>query len=106
MPHSAEAALPKVIPPRVFFSLRLTNGRRMFIINKRCPFQLESCPSGRRCSTRNAVRVKPPRVRIPNSPPEKNADLDTKVSVFSLPGKPYSTRLFIVSWMQTHPALL
>ena len=32
---------------------------------------MESCPSGRRCSTRNAVRVKPPRVRIPNSPPNK-----------------------------------
>ena len=65
--------------------------------------------SSKWCSTdktRNAVRVKPPRVRIPNSPPEKNADLDTKVSVFSLPGKPYRTRLFIVPWMQTHPALL
>ncbi len=30
----------------------------------------ESCPSGRRCSTRNAVSRKGPRVRIPNSPPE------------------------------------
>ena len=30
----------------------------------------ESCPSGRRCSSRNAVWVKPPRVRIPNSPPK------------------------------------
>ena len=36
---------------------------------------LESCPSGRRCSTRNAVRVKPPRVRIPNSPPIKSIPL-------------------------------
>ena len=32
---------------------------------------LESCPSGRRCSTRNAVWGNSPRVRIPNSPPEK-----------------------------------
>ena len=31
----------------------------------------ESCPSGRRCSTRNAVWGNSPRVRIPNSPPEK-----------------------------------
>ena len=31
----------------------------------------ESCPSGRRCSTRNAVWSDPPRVRIPNSPPKK-----------------------------------
>ena len=29
----------------------------------------ESCPSGRRCSTRNAVSRKASRVRIPNSPP-------------------------------------
>ena len=29
----------------------------------------ESCPSGRRCSTRNAVGRKASRVRIPNSPP-------------------------------------
>ena len=32
---------------------------------------MESCPSGRRCSTRNAVWGNSPRVRIPNSPPEK-----------------------------------
>ena len=32
---------------------------------------MESCPSGRRCSTRNAVCRNAPRVRIPNSPPEK-----------------------------------
>ena len=31
----------------------------------------ESCPSGRRCSTRNAVYRNVPRVRIPNSPPKK-----------------------------------
>lgn len=30
----------------------------------------ESCPSGRRCSTRNAVSRKASRVRIPNSPPK------------------------------------
>ena len=30
----------------------------------------ESCPSGRRCSTRNAVYRNVPRVRIPNSPPK------------------------------------
>ena len=30
---------------------------------------MESCPSGRRCSTRNAVDWKVSRVRIPNSPP-------------------------------------
>ena len=29
-----------------------------------------SCPSGRRCSTRNAVSRKASRVRIPNSPPK------------------------------------
>ena len=28
-----------------------------------------ACPSGRRCSTRNAVWCKPPRVRIPALPP-------------------------------------
>ncbi len=33
---------------------------------------MESCPSGRRCSTRNAVWGNSPRVRIPNSPPEKS----------------------------------
>ena len=32
----------------------------------------ESCPSGRRCSTRNAVYRNVPRVRIPNSPPKKS----------------------------------
>ena len=32
---------------------------------------MESCPSGRRCSTRNAVKSNLPRVRIPNSPPAK-----------------------------------
>lgn len=32
---------------------------------------MESCPSGRRCSTRNAVSRKASRVRIPNSPPKK-----------------------------------
>ena len=32
-------------------------------------FYPESCPSGRRCSTRNAVWGNSPRVRIPNSPP-------------------------------------
>lgn len=31
---------------------------------------MESCPSGRRCSTRNAVSRKASRVRIPNSPPK------------------------------------
>ena len=30
---------------------------------------MESCPSGRRCSTRNAVWGNSPRVRIPDSPP-------------------------------------
>ena len=46
---------------------------------------MESCPSGRRCSTRNAVRVKPPRVRIPNSPPYKrNPDKIGFVGIFSL----------------------
>ena len=33
---------------------------------------MESCPSGRRCSTRNAVSRKGPRVRIPNSPPSSS----------------------------------
>ena len=32
---------------------------------------MESCPSGRWCSTRNAVSRKGPRVRIPNSPPRR-----------------------------------
>ena len=35
----------------------------------------ESCPSGRRCSTRNAVSRKGPRVRIPNSPPESPVNM-------------------------------
>ena len=34
---------------------------------------MESCPSGRRCSTRNAVSRKASRVRIPNSPPKSPA---------------------------------
>ena len=39
---------------------------------KRCGITYtESCPSGRRCSTRNAVYRNVPRVRIPNSPPKK-----------------------------------
>ena len=33
---------------------------------------MESCPSGRRCSTRNAVGRKASRVRIPNSPPRRS----------------------------------
>ena len=36
---------------------------------------MESCPSGRRCSTRNAVSRKGPRVRIPNSPPESPVNM-------------------------------
>lgn len=35
---------------------------------------MESCPSGRRCSTRNAVSRKASRVRIPNSPPVESLD--------------------------------
>ena len=35
----------------------------------------ESCPSGRWCSTRNAVSRKGPRVRIPNSPPKAPQNL-------------------------------
>ena len=37
----------------------------------RTKIDTESCPSGRRCSTRNAVDRKVSRVRIPNSPPRK-----------------------------------
>lgn len=36
---------------------------------------MESCPSGRRCSTRNAVSRKGPRVRIPNSPPKSPVNM-------------------------------
>lgn len=32
---------------------------------------MESCQSGRSCSTRNAVSLTGPRVRIPDSPPNK-----------------------------------
>ena len=36
---------------------------------------MESCPSGRRCSTRNAVSRKASRVRIPNSPPKSPVNM-------------------------------
>ena len=35
-------------------------------------WHMESCPSGRRCSTRNAVDREVSRVRIPNSPPSSS----------------------------------
>ena len=48
----------------------------------------ESCPSGRRCSTRNAVDRKVSRVRIPNSPPQKACNhADYRLFNFCLKGK-------------------
>ena len=43
---------------------------------------MESCPSGRRCSTRNAVSRKGPRVRIPNSPPVESLDTQFAFGAF------------------------
>ena len=43
--------------------------------------------------TRNQFAGNRTWVRIPSSPPEKDANLDTKVSVFSLPGKPCAAGL-------------
>ena len=42
----------------------------------------ESCPRGRRCSTRNAVCRKAPRVRIPNSPPDRGKRLLASVFLY------------------------
>ena len=48
----------------------------------------ESCPSGRRCSTRNAVDRKVSRVRIPNSPPRKACNhADYRLFYFCPTGK-------------------
>ena len=44
----------------------------------------ESCPSGRRCSTRNAVCLTAPRVRIPNSPPMPQSLMYQGVAAFSI----------------------
>ena len=59
----------------------------------------ESCPSGRRCSTRNAVWGNSPRVRIPNSPPQLNTNFDTmcfKVGVHFLFVKSPEIGVFLI----------
>ena len=62
----------------------------------------ESCPSGRRCSTRNAVSRKASRVRIPNSPPKKSSKLKGLLdfpflpSFLNLPIFPVRTACFLV----------
>ena len=60
---------------RIFFAVSPvfspTNFRAIFWKKARMKIDTESCPSGRRCSTRNAVDRKVSRVRIPNSPPQK-----------------------------------
>lgn len=60
---------------RIFFAFSPvfspTNFRAIFWKKARMKIDTESCPSGRRCSTRNAVDRKVSRVRIPNSPPQK-----------------------------------
>ena len=59
---------------RIFFAVSpvfsQTNFRAIFWKKARMKIDTESCPSGRRCSTRNAVDRKVSRVRIPNSPPK------------------------------------
>ena len=40
-------------------------------------YNLEGCPSGRRCDSRKVVCRKAPRVRIPNPPPQKYGSNDT-----------------------------
>ena len=55
---------------------------------------LESCPSGRRCSTRNAVSRKGPRVRIPDSPPIKSVRV---IGRFFYAGK-QSSKTIIKMW--------
>ena len=59
---------------RIFFAFSPvfspTNFRAIFWKKARMKIDTESCPSGRRCSTRNAVDRKVSRVRIPNSPPK------------------------------------
>ena len=60
---------------RIFFAVSPvfspTNFRAISWKKARMKIDTESCPSGRRCSTRNAVDRKVSRVRIPNSPPQK-----------------------------------
>ena len=64
-PRSSDASFPLYLS---CLSLRFPGG---FWRRFQAKPYMESCPSGRRCSTRNAVKSNLPRVRIPNSPPAK-----------------------------------
>ena len=62
---------------RIFFAFSPvfspTNFWANFWKENRMKIDTESCPSGRRCSTRNAVSRKASRVQIPNSPPHRRS---------------------------------
>ena len=60
--------VPLLLVPAIYLSTVITH---LFWKENRTKIDTESCPSGRRCSTRNAVDRKVSRVRIPNSPPQK-----------------------------------
>ena len=71
---------------RIFFAVSPvfspTNFRAISWKKARMKIDTESCPSGRRCSTRNAVCRKAPRVRIPNSPPDRGKRLLASVFLY------------------------
>ena len=67
----------------------------------------ESCPSGRRCSTRNAVDRKVSRVRIPNSPPQKACNhADYRLFYFCPKDKPARSSVFRGENQKFSPALI
>lgn len=77
---------------RIFFAFSPvfspTSFRAIFWKKTRMKIDTESCPSGRRCSTRNAVSRKASRVRIPNSPPRKACNhADYRLFYFCPTGK-------------------
>ena len=66
---------------RVFFQANFAWNFDRFVLT----FEyMESCPSGRRCSTRNAVGRKASRVRIPNSPPHRTVISERNHRAFSI----------------------
>ena len=59
---------------RYAFLLSIFLSKNEFVPERVVEINTESCPSGRRCETRNFVLVMSrPRVRIPNSPPYRFA---------------------------------
>ena len=84
---------------RIFFAFSPvfspTNFRAIFWKKARMKIDTESCPSGRRCSTRNAVDRKVSRVRIPNSPPQKACNhADYRLFYFCPKDKPARSSVF------------